>query len=52
MSIEEQIMSKNLQISEHILAPNGDYRVYYPSNLLRKARSFGNWGVFSDIPQF
>ena len=40
------------QISEHIFAPNGDYRVYYPSNLLRSARSFGNWGVFSDIPQF
>ena len=32
------------QISEHIFAPNGDYRVYYPSNLLRNARSFENWG--------
>ena len=40
------------QISEHIFAPNGDYRVYYPSNLLRNARSFENWGIFSDISQF
>ena len=23
----------------------GDYRVYYPSNLLRNARSFENWGI-------
>ena len=28
------------QISEHIFVPNGGYRVYYPSNLLRNARSF------------
>ena len=27
------------QISEHIFAPNGDYRVYYPSIFLRNARS-------------
>ena len=40
------------QISEHIFAPNGDYHVYYPSNLLRNTRSFENWGIFSDIPQF
>ena len=40
------------QISEHIFAPNGDYRVYHPSNLLRNARSFENWGIFSDISQF
>ena len=40
------------QISEHIFAPNGDYRVYYPSNLLRNARRFENRGIFSDIPQF
>ena len=40
------------QLSEHIFAPNGDYRVYYPSNLLRNADSFENWGIFSDIPQF
>ena len=34
------------QISEHIFAP------YYPSNLFPNARSFENWGIFSDIPQF
>ena len=27
------------QISELIFAPNGGYRVYYPSDLLRNARS-------------
>ena len=36
----------------HILAPNGDYCLYYPSNLFRNGRSFENWGIFSDIPQF
>ena len=40
------------QISEHIFARNGDYCLYYPSNLFRNARSFENWGIFSDIPQF
>ena len=30
------------QISEHIFAPNGGYRVYYPPNLFRNARSFEN----------
>ena len=40
------------QISEHIFAPNGGYCLYYPSNLFRNARSFENWGIFSDIPQF
>ena len=30
------------QISEYIFAPNGGYRVYYPSNLLRNTRSFEN----------
>ena len=40
------------QISEHIFAPNGGYCLYYPSNLLRSARSFENWGISSDIPQF
>ena len=34
------------QISEHIFAPNGDYCLYYPSNLFRNARSFENWGIF------
>ena len=40
------------QISEHIFVPNGDYCLYYPSNLFRNARSFENWEIFSDIPQF
>ena len=40
------------QISEHIFAPNGGYCLYYPSNLLRNTRSFENWGISSDIPQF
>ena len=40
------------QISEHIFALNGDYCLYYPSNLFRNAHSFENWGIFSDIPQF
>ena len=30
------------QISEHIFAPNGDYCLYYPSNLFRNAGSFEN----------
>ena len=38
------------QISEHIFAPNGGYCFYYSSNLFRNARSFENWGIFSDIP--
>jgi len=33
------------QISDHIFAPNGGYCLNYPSNLLRNARSFENWGV-------
>ena len=37
------------QISEHIFAPNGDYRVYYPPNLLRNARSFEHWGIFGHV---
>ena len=36
------------QISEHIFAPNGDYCLYYPSNLFCKARSFENWGIFNN----
>ena len=32
------------QISEHIFAPNGDYCLYYPSNLFPTAHSFENWG--------
>ena len=30
------------QISEYIFAPNGDYCLYYPSNLFRNAHSFEN----------
>ena len=40
------------QISEHIFAQNVGYCLYYPSNLFCNARSFENWGIFSDIPQF
>ena len=36
------------QISEHILAPNGGYRVYYPSNLFRNARPFEKLGDILD----
>ena len=40
------------QISEHIFTPNGGHCLYYPSNLFHNLRSFENWGIFSDIPQF
>ena len=51
MSYEEQIMSKDKYPS--IFSPqNGGYCLYYPSNLLRNTRSFENWGISSDIPQF
>ena len=36
------------QISKHIFASNGDYCLYYPSDLSRKARSFENWGIFNN----
>ena len=36
------------QISEHIFAPNGDFCLYYPSNLFRNARTFENWGIFNN----
>ena len=36
------------QISKHILAPNGDYCLYYPSNLFRNARNFQNWGIYNN----
>ena len=26
--------------------------IFSPQNLFRNARSFENWGIFSDIPQF
>ena len=34
------------QIFQHIFAPNGDYCLYYPSNL------FASRAIFSYIPQF
>ena len=34
------------QISERIFALNGDYCLYYPSNLFRNARSFENLGIY------
>ena len=40
------------QISKHIFAPSEGYCLNYPSNLLRNADSFENWGISSDIPQF
>ena len=49
VSYEEPIDNVQGQISEHIFAPNGGYCLYYPSNLLRNARSFENWGISSDI---
>ena len=37
------------QISERILAPNGSYRVCYPSNVFHKGRSFENWEIFYHV---
>ena len=37
------------QISDHIFAPNGDYCIYYPSNLFRNARSLGQSRVSKKI---
>jgi len=45
-------MSKDKYPSIYIFEPTGGYCVSYPSNLFRNARSFENWGIFSDIPQF
>ena len=36
----------------HIFKPNGNYCLYYPSNIFRNTRGFENWGIFSDIPEF
>ena len=51
-SFEQQIIPKGKYPCKHIFAPNGGYCVYYASNLFRNARSFENWGISSDIPQF
>ena len=48
---EEQIMSKD-KYTVHIYAPNEGYCVYYASNIFRNTRSYENWGISSDIPQF
>ena len=40
-----------MRFGEHIKF-NGAYCVYYPSNIFRNRRSFENWAIFSDIPQF
>ena len=45
-------MSKDINVSEHILAKNGGYRVYKPLNHLRNTQSFGNWGIFSHVMCF
>ena len=40
------------QIFEPVFFPNGGFCLHFPSNLFRNVRSFENWGIFSDIPQF
>ena len=52
VSFEEQIMSKDTEIAEHIFTPNVGYCVYYPSNLLRNTRSFERWGISLGYSQF
>ena len=52
LSIEEQISNVQGQTSVHIFKPNGDYCLYYPSNIFHNTHSFENWGISSDIPQF
>ena len=47
VSYEEQIMSKDKYL-EHMFAPNGDYCLYYPSNLFRNAHNFQNWGIYNN----
>ena len=49
MNFEEQIMSKD-KYRSIFSPPSGGYRVYYPSNLYRNARSFENWGIFNNYP--
>ena len=45
MGFEEQITDVQGQISKLIFVPNGGYRIYYPSNIFRKTRSFENWEI-------
>jgi len=51
VSVEEQIMSKD-KYPSIFSKSNGDYCVYYPSNIFHNTCSFKNRGIFSDIPQF
>jgi len=51
VSFGEQTMSKD-KYPSIFSPPNGGYCVYFSSNLFRIARSFENWGMFSNIPQF
>ena len=48
VSYKEQIMSKDKHPSIFSLQM-ATIRLYYPSNLFCDARSFENWGIFSDI---
>ena len=48
MSFEGQMMSKN-KYPIIFSKLNGDFCVYYPSNIFRNTRSFENWEIFSDI---
>ena len=51
MSFEEQIMSEGKSVSIFSKS-NGGYCISYPSKSYHNARSFENWGIFSDNPQF
>ena len=48
MRFEEQIMPKDKYPS--IFSPQMETIGYYPSNLLRNARSFKNWGDILGYP--
>ena len=50
VSYEEQILFKDKYPS--IFSPQMEAIVFIILNLFRNARSFENWGIFSDIPQF
>ena len=50
VSYEEQILFKDKYPS--ICSPQMEAIVFIILNLFRNARSFENWGIFSDIPQF
>ena len=52
VSFEEQIMSKDKYLTQHIFLPNRAYCVYYPSNSFCNMCGFENQGIISDIPKF